>query len=379
MKKAKFFLLGLISVSFLFVLVEKSSLREISPFASLPKNLYLLETVFRHVRNDYIHEIDPDRVIQGSFRGLINSLDSCSGYLNPRITSIHLTRKGNIPAEPGLILYKKYGSFPAVVGIVEGSPAEKAGLQLGDAITEINRESTAPMSLIEVQLLLEGKEKETADLKLLRGEKTLEMKVGRAVVRADEAFYSEKEGLSGILKIVRLAPPLVTNIKTKLLPRLKNHLDKPLVIDLRTCPEGTFDEGRHFVNLFLKVESMGYLTKGGEKKEHFLCPEEPIWPDLPLLVWVSQATQGPAEAVAAALKEIGRAKVVGVPTLGLAAQSDFFPLPDGSSILLTSGIFSLPSGISLWGQGVEPDIFVEGKDLSLNAYLNKSKSLGSRP
>lgn len=378
MKKIKFLFLGLFFIIPFFVFVEKSSLREISRPSSPSKKLYLLETVFRHIRNDYIQEVNPNKVVEGSFRGLVNALDNCSGYLDRQITARYLAQKENIVAETGLILFKKPGGFLGIVGIHEDSPAQAAGLKIGDIITEINKQSTSSMSLTEVNVILQGNEGEPVELKILRDEKTLEMKVGRARLRAKPACYAEEKEVGGILKIVRLSPPLSTELKTAILPR-HSPPDKPLIIDLRTCPEGTFEEASQFINLFLKTESIGYIEKAGGKRESLSASDNPLLPNTLLLVWISQATLGPAEVVAAVLKENGRAKVIGVPTLGLAARNAFFALPDGTSVLLTSGVFSLPSGAKLWGQGVEPDVPVEVGDLSSSAYLKKSKNLLSAP
>ena len=378
MNKKKFLFVCVILLAPLLFLVEKNSIRGISVISSPPKNFYLLETVLRYIRNDYIEELDPLKTVEGSFKGLVNSLDSFSGYLDKENTARYLEQKEGLYKEPGLILFKKYGSFPVVVGLVEDSPAEKAGLMLGDAVTEISRLSTPPMSLAEVNLSIRSKGEEPLELKILREDETLEMKVERTSLLTEPLTYSPLEGTSGILRISRLAPPCLTILKTKLLPTLVQK-KKTLVLDMRTCQEGTFEEARQLVNFFLKAELIGYLEKKGEKSEIFSSLEEPALPDIPLVVWVSQATLGPAEVVAAVLKKNNRAKVVGLPTLGLAAKNEFFMLKDGTSVLLTSAIFCLDSGVKLWGQGVEPDIQVDAKDLSSNSYLKKSQNLISAP
>jgi carboxyl-terminal processing protease len=88
---------------------------------------------------------------------------------------------------------------------------------------------------------------------------------------------------------------------------------------------------------------------------------------------------GPAEAAAGVLKEFGRAKVVGLATPGLAARQALFPLDDGSSVILTSGVFCLNSGVELWGRGVEPDVEVDLEDQSFQSFLKKTLALLSVP
>jgi carboxyl-terminal processing protease len=180
--------------------------------------------------------------------------------------------------------------------------------------------------------------------------------------------------MAGVLKIARLTAPCVDGIKAKLLPRLaKSKL--PLVIDMRNCGRGSYEEAGRLINLFLKAETVGYFEKRGGAKENLSSPEEPVLPKIPLAIWVNQATLGPAEAAAAVLQDFKRAKIVGLSTLGLAARQQFFPLQDGSSLVLTSGVFSLISGAQLWGRGAEPDVKLEAGSPDFASYLKKTQGI----
>jgi C-terminal peptidase prc len=373
-KKARLILLAVPIVLALFFWLEKSSVRGISSTGTPPKNLYLLESVIRLIRNDYLEEKDPAQIVDGSFKGLVNSLDSNSSYLSASSTARYFEQKGSLPKEPGIIVFKRYGAFPQVIGLIDNSPAQQAGLQIGDLITEINGLSTPAMSLAEVNLYLRDKEEVPVDLKVLREEKTLAINVGRAFLSADPVVYSVQEGTSGILRIARMNASALNEIKTRWLPNLRKS-KKALIIDLRNCQEGTFGEARQFINLFLKADRIGYFQKRGDTKEALAAPDEPLLASLPVVIWVNQATFGPAETVAAVLKEFKRAKIVGLATLGLAGESEFIQLKDGSSVLLTSGIFCLNSGVRLWGQGAEPDLKVDVDNQSFDLFLKQTQSL----
>ena len=374
MKKTRAILLTVIFGLSLVFLLEMTYLRGVSSRSAAPKNLYLLEAVIRLIRNDYLEEKDPLQTVDGSFKGLVNSLDGLSSYLDAENTARYLGQQGTSLRDPGIVVLKRYGAFPEVVGIAEGSPAEKQGLQLGDLVTEIDGQTTPAMSLVEVNLRLHDKDELPLVLKVLREEKTIDINVDRALLFSLPVSYSEQEGLAGILRVARMSVPCVNDIKTKIFPRLRE-AKKPLIIDLRNCAEGDFEEARQFVNLFLKTDSFGYFEKKGAGKEVLASPEEPLLAKLPLIVWTNSGTVGPAEAVAGVLKEFGRAKVVGLPTPGLAAKHVQYPLEDGTSILLTSGIFYLNSGLPLWGQGVEPDVPVDIDDQSFQSYLEKTRPL----
>jgi carboxyl-terminal processing protease len=364
MKRTRFIVLVVLAGISLLFLLEMTYLRGISSQSGTPKNLYLMEAVIRLIRNDYLEEKDPLRIADGSFKGLVNSLDSLSSYLDAKSTALYLDSQAGPLQEPGAVVFKRYGAFPQITGIVENSPAEKQGLEYGDLITEIDGLATPALSLMEVNLLLADREGKPVDLKVLRGEKTMEFKLERALLHPDSVSFEAHKGTSGILRISRISSPCVSEIKTRVLPELGKGKG-PLIVDLRNCPEGSFEEAQKF----------GYIEKRGEEKEILASPEDPPLAQLPLVVWINQGTLGPAEAAAAVLKEFKRAKVVGLETPGLAARYKFFPLEDGTSVLLTSGIFCLNSGVKLWGQGVEPDIPVGADDQDVLSFLKKTQPL----
>ena len=374
MKKTRAILLTVIFGLSLVFLLEMTYLLGTATRSATPKNLYLLEAVIRLIRNDYLEEKDPLRTIDGSFKGLVNSLDGLSSYLDAENTARYLEQKGVPLRGPGIVVFKRYGAFPQVTGIIEGSPAEKEGLQIGDLITEVNGKATPAMSLVEVNLCLYDKDEVPLGLKVLRDDKTIDVNVDRVLLSPGPVAHSAQEGTSGIMRIARMSAPCVSEIKTKVLPGIRAG-KKPLILDLRNCAEGDFEEARQFINLFLKTESLGYFEKKGAAKEVLASPEEPPLANLPLIVWINQGTLGPAEAVAAVLKEFGRAKVVGIATPGLAAKHEEIPLEDGTSLLLTSGVFCLNSGVQLWGRGVEPDVPMDVDEQSFQSFLKKTQPL----
>ncbi len=373
-KRTRFIVGALLIGISLFFLLEMTYLRGISSRSGTPKNLFLLEAVIRLIRNDYLEEKDPLRVMDGSYKGLVNALDSASGYLDAETTKRYLDSQAGPLFEPGIVLFKRYGAFPQVTGIIENSPAEKEGLEFGDLITEIDGLSTPAMSLMEASLLLGDKEGKPLPLKVLRGEKTIELEVQRAQIFNGPVSYEPRKGTSGILTVHRISPPCVSEIAAGILPQVEK-AKGPLVVDLRNCREGNFEEARKFINIFLRSESLGYFESKGTEKEIIPSPDAPSLGKLPLIVWINRGTLGPAEAVAAVLKEFKRATLVGLPTPGLAATYKFYPLEDGTSVVLTSGVFTLNSGVTLWGRGAEPDISVDAEDQGSLAYIKKTEPL----
>jgi len=316
--------------------------------------------------------------MEGAYKGLANSLDQLSGYLDKGIVAKYSQQKEVRLNETGIILFKRAGTFPQVTGVVENSPAEKKGLKPGDFLSTIDDRTTLMMSQTESILVLRSKDTTPVKIRVLRENSTLDLTVDRSRLFDSSFSFHAAEGTSGILKIYYLLPPCASEIEKVIVPRLKTG-KSPLVLDLTNCAEGSLEEARKLINLFLKADPIGFMEKKGGIKVFLSCADAPEVKTLPLYVWVSQATMGPAEAVAGVLQEFKRAKVIGLPTVGAVAQQDFFPLSDGSGLLLTSGIFRLNSGAKLFGEGIKPDITLEVGDQSQAAFLKKTLSPPTNP
>lgn len=372
-KRVKFILLStLVGISLLFLL-EKKFIQGVSSKSSPQEHYRLLAKVMQLIRNDYIEEPNPATTMKGAFKGLINPLDTLSCYLDKEGALRYNQRKEADLKDIGVVLYKKYGEFPRVIGIVENSPAEKNGVQIGDILSALDGRSTLTMSMVETSLYLKDKEKNLLQVRIIRGGKTQELNIERTLLFKESFSFTLKNGTSGILKIHHLYHPFVSQIKEKVIPQLRKQ-KKTLILDLRNCHDGDIEEAQNFINLFLKAREIGYFAQKKGTKEVLSCPRDVELEKLPLVIWTNQATIGAAEIVAGVLKEFKKAKIVGHTTPGLVAKQSFFPLEDGDGILLTSGIFYLRSGKKLWEKGVEPDVKIKKENQDFASYLKKSLS-----
>jgi carboxyl-terminal processing protease len=338
--------------------------------AAAPKGFELLDSLMRLIRNDYLEERDPVQTAEGAYRGLVNSLDPLSAYLNKDLAAKYLAKTGK-ETDPGVVILKRYASFPQVVSVVEGSPAEKIGIKLGDLLSAVEGRNSLSMSLAETMLLLKGTDEQPVKIRVLRGNETLDLDVPRALLFSKPFTFVRAAGKPAILRIHRFAPSLDSDLRQEVLPALKDP-KTALVVDLRNCQDGELEAARKFVNLFVKTADAGYFENRGGVKQAVACPAEPEMGTLPLAVWVNAGTAGPAEFAAGVLQEVRKVKVVGFPTPGLVGRTEFFSLKDESAILLTAGVFSLPSGRKLWDEGLRPDVSLPFDKLDEKSYLEKT-------
>jgi C-terminal peptidase prc len=373
MPKYRLVLLTIFVAALLFFLIQMRILPGSAQRNSFPKGFELMDILMQLIKTDYLDERDPVQTAEGAYRGIVNSLDPVSAYLGKDLSARYAARS-SADTEPGIVIFKKYETFPVVVGIAPGSPAEKASVKLGDVVSAIGHRSTLSLSMTEVNLLLSGTDEKPVDVKILRGNETHELSLPRALIFPRPYTFVAAAGQPAVLSVHEISRDMLTGVRKDVLPALKAR-KKPFILDLRNCVEGDIEEARAFTNLFLKAAAVGSFEKRGGIKETVVCPAAPELAGIPFAVWTNVGTIGAGEFVAGVLQEFGKAKVIGLPTPGVVARAERFPLKDGSSIILVSGVFSLLSGRSLWGQGVNPDVAVAAADQSDKAYFKKTLPL----
>lgn len=372
--RIRFILIPALLAVLLFVLLEKNFLPGLSGKNSSDDKFKLVGSVAYLIRDEYVEEPNPLKTMDGAFRGLVDSLDILSSYLDKETVLKYEQRRDTGLRETGVTLYKTYGSFPVIIGVKENSPAERAELKLGESVSIMNGRSTLPMSMIEANLWLKDKSADPVMLKILRGADSEILYLERETMPAKAFTYTAAKGTSGILKISRLYPPCVSGLKEELLPTLKTN-KKPLIVDLRNCSEGDIEEAEHFLDMFLEDSGSAYFENNQGIREALALQTTTELANLPLVIWTNEATIGPAEAIAAVLKANRKAKVIGFQTPGLVSKQQFIPLDDGSGLLLTSAVFHLKKNKDFWEKGIEPDIKINDEDRTSSAYFKATQEL----
>ncbi len=372
--RIRFILIPALLTLLLFILLDKNFLPGLSRKNSSDDQFRLVGSVAYLIRDEYVEEPNPSKTMDGAFRGLVDSLDILSSYLDKNAVLKYEQRRDTDLKEPGITLYKTYGSFPVIIGIKKNSPAEKAGLRIGESVSIMNGHSTLSMSMLEANLLLKDKSTDPITLKILRGTGSEIVSLERETIPAETYSYTTATGTSGILKIRRLYAPCVNMLKENLLPALKTK-EKPLVLDLRDCAEGNIEEAQELLDIFIENKESGYFENGQGIRETLSLQATTEFADLPLIVWTNQATIGPAEVLASVLKVYKKVKVIGFQTPGLVSKQHFIPLDDGSGLLLTSAIFHLKKDKDFWEKGLEPDIKIDIEDMTSSAYLKATQKL----
>jgi len=323
------------------------------------RQLGVYSEVLSRIRTEYVEEPNVSSVTNGALHGLLESLDANSSYLDPAEYKDYKQRKSDGKATIGATLSKRFG-YAAVVSVIPGGPADKAGVDSGDIIEAIEGKSTRDMSLAEIDGILTGQPGSVVNVSVVRPRKAAPVKtaITRDVVTDPAVSDKMLEDGIGYIKIDDFPKGRSQEVAAKLKALEKTGATK-LVLDLRNSGSGDENEGIALANLFLNHGMISYLQGQTYPKQTFNAdPQKAVAPSIPLVVLVNRGTAGPAELVAAAIMENARGDVIGDKTFGSGSIQKVIELPDGSALMLSVAKYYSPSGKALQDTAITPNVLV---------------------
>ena len=322
------------------------------------RQLGVYSEVLSRIRSEYVEEPNIPQVTDGALHGLLESLDPNSSYLSPAEYKQYRTHKGEAKGQIGATISKRFG-YAAIVSVIPGGPADKAGLDNGDIFEAIEGRTTREMSLAEIQSLLAGEPGSNVTVSVVRPRRAEPQKVTitRNTVKIPD--ISEKSFEDGIIyiKVDAFNKGKAQDIANKLKDDQKKGAKK-VILDLRDCSEGDMQEGIATANLFLNHGIITYLQGQKYPRETFNADLNKVVTGLPLVVMVNRGTAGPAEVVASAILENARGDVLGDKTFGVGSVQKVIEIPDGSALILSIAKYYSPTGKAIQDSAVTPNILV---------------------
>ncbi len=321
------------------------------------KALRIFEDVVTLILNNYVEEVDVDKVMHGAMHGLADGLDPDSAYLDAQqMKNVGAPTTGL--ADPGLQLTRQY--YLRVVAARDGSAAAKAGLKPGDYVRSIDGQSTRDTTVFEGMRLLRGKPGTTVKLAILRGSAAEPHEV--ELLREQHPALPVKGRVlasgTGYLRIGEFSKTTATQIRSEVQALTRAGAVR-LVLDVRGNAQGDLDLGFDTAKLFVPSGVLGYRQARGQEKQPISAAPGDGALTLPVAVLADAGTAGAAEVFAAALSGTKRASVVGERSIGRAGRQKVVKLPDGAGLMLTNVLYLGPGGTSLHERGVTPDVAVD--------------------
>jgi len=296
--------------------------------------------------------------------GLLESLDADSSYMSAAEYKMYKQHKADGRGEIGAVVSKRFG-YAAIISVVPGGPADKAGLENGDILEAIEGKSTHEMSLAEISAVLSGQPGSNVTFSVVRARRAEPQKVTvtRSLISIPAVSDKMLEDGIGYVRPYTLTAGRAQEIATDLRSLQKEGAHR-FILDLRDCAMGDESEGVAVANLFLNHGMIGYLQGQKFAKETFNADPQKDVTDMPLVVMVNRGTAGPAEIVAAAVMENARADVVGDKTFGTGGVQKVIEIPDGSALILTIAKYYTPGGKAIEDTAITPNILVADADES---------------
>ncbi len=327
----------------------------------------LVAEVMDRVRREYVDSIDDREIVEAAIRGIVGDLDQHSTFLDvDDYEDIKISTTGNYTGV-GLDVNLDGGKV-TVVSPLEGAPAERAGILPGDIVVAVNDVPVDADDVAASVARMRGEPGTSVTLDVLRPGSTDVMKF--ALTRTEVHVHTVKSeyfgnGL-GYVRLSSFSETTAEDLEKAALDLAKEAGRKELlglVLDLRSNPGGLLDAAVRVADEFL---AEGVIVSGTGRIRQAQFEQSANAGDLlenvPTVVLVNGASASASEIVAGALKDHGRARIVGETTYGKGSVQTVMPLGGGTAIKLTTSRYLTPSGRSINGSGIVPDVVVTSAD-----------------
>ena len=341
-------------------------------------DLSSVQKTYQELVANYDGKLDTQKLIYGANRGLVEAAgDPHTAYMDPDETkefdkSLSGQIGGGIGAEIGLRNNK-----PTIIKPLENSPAQKAGIKAGEVIVKVNDEASSDWSVEKVVSKIRGEVGTSVKLTLLSGGQTREVSVVRQNI-VSPAVESEIDGEIGILKVNRFGDDTVS-LSRKYASEFVEKGVKKVILDLRNNPGGTVGAAQGLLGIWLDNQIAMTERRGSEIVKTLRTTGTPILGNMKTVVLINGNSASASEITAGALREYGKATLVGQKSYGKGSVQIVLGLPGGSQMKVTEARWYTPKGKNIDKTGIEPDVKVDlsSDDVNnnLDPQMDKAKSL----
>ncbi len=324
--------------------------------------LNLFGDVFERVRAEYVEPINDREAVENAINGMLTGLDPHSSYLNQRsYRDMQVTTRGEFG---GLgIEVTQEGGWIKVISPIDETPAARAGVKPGDLITNIDGGSVQGLTLQEAVEKMRGERGTSIKLTIRREgtERPLELTLTRDVIRPQVVRFHLEGNDIGYIRLTSFNEQTDTAMRramTALRQQAGNNLHG-IVLDLRNNPGGLLDQAVQVSDDYLdQGEIVSTRARRPEDAQRWNARAGDIAQGLPMVVLVNGGSASASEIVAGALQDHRRAIVLGTKSFGKGSVQTVMPIPGNGAIRLTTARYYTPSGRSIQGTGIAPDIEV---------------------
>jgi len=326
------------------------------------KALHNFSKVLHYIEENYVSEVDEEALLQGAVQGMVSTLDPHSVYMSPEINrELKVDTSGRFDGV-GIEVGVRKGRL-VVVAPIRDSPAARAGIRAGDRIVKINGTATKDINLSEAVMKMRGRRGSRVTLTLAReGEKRpFNVTITRQIINVPSVGYELLGDGIAYASISSFQSGTARSLAKALKGMSKAEPIRGLVLDLRHNPGGLLEQAVEVSDLFLDEGLIVTTDNRGKEVDRREAFPEGTQPDYPIAVLIDGGSASAAEIVAGALKDSGRATVIGTTSFGKGSVQTVIDLDDGAGLKITIAYYRTPSGRLIHEQGVVPDMVVEAE------------------
>lgn len=308
----------------------------------------------------YLGEIDEDKLEEGAIKGYIEGLgDPYTEFITKEEMKDYLDDTMGNFVGIGIYMIKNTSQDKIqVLSTIKNSPAEEVGIKAGDLILKVDGVSYSADDMTTASNNIKGEEGSTVKVEVLRGNQTLTFEITRKKVKVNQVEGKVLTDNIGYIEFTSFDETTAIDFKAKY-EELKNEGINSLIIDLRNNGGGIVDEALDIADYITNRDSVLLYEVDKNGKETVKKSENDPIINLPIIILTNENTASASEILAGALKDLGKAKIVGTTTFGKGVIQQILQLSDGSGLKVTIEEYQTPNRNKIHKIGIEPDEKVE--------------------
>ena len=323
--------------------------------------------VYKKTKDQYVDEVDDTTLFNYAIEGMVSKLDPYSDYLSKDdFSELRIGTTGKFGGI-GIEITMEDG-FVKIITPIDDTPAQKAGLKAGDLVIEVQDVSLKDKSLNDAVKLMRGDPGTKVKIKILRekAKQPLDFELTRQIIVSKGIKTKVFHGDIGYLRLSSFQSNSTTNVRNAIyeLRKETGKMMSALILDLRNNPGGVLGAAVGISDLFLESGKIVY-TKGRTNNSdlEYFANSEDVLEGLPLYVLINGGSASASEIVAGALQDHKRANIYGEKSFGKASVQSIQEMIDGSALKLTTARYYTPNDRNIHGNGIEPDVKIEFKEI----------------
>lgn len=334
-------------IIFIFLAIPFVAFKYDDRYFEIAKNLDIFATMFKELNAYYVDEINPNKAMRISIESMLKQLDPYTNFFPEDDIEDYMTMATGKYNGIGATVSHQNNKH-LVVMIYEGSPADKAGMKIGDEILKVDGVDVVARKGVDMSRLMKGQTGTTVKMQIKRyGQNSpLELTVGRDIVKTLNVPHSGMiNDEVGYIQLNDFTATAAKEVKSAF-SELKSQGMKKLIFDLRGNPGGLLNMSVEICNIFLPKDQLIVETRGkvADWNKKFMSMENPMDTEIPIVVLVNSSSASAAEIVSGTLQDYDRAVVIGQRSFGKGLVQTTRDLTYNTKMKITTAKYYIPSG-----------------------------------